>query len=588
LTVFGQDATIIVNGIDLESIADTEVYTEEDFDKSDETDLMDFIGTIAGVYFSQTGEGGFLYIRGFSSQRILVILDGLPITLSFLNSMNLSLSLIEKIIVYKGNLSALFGPDAMGGVIYIQTKNGKNTNLTKLDLYADSLLNFTASFFMSVFKNNAIQAYQFSITQNFNDYEDALGNNNFSDIYGKFFYSSDNLVCFDTVQYWDKQIPGNMQFPYSEAFISGASNVFSLTFQGWNLLSQTQWKIYNNEEYIYDIYEETVYQSFFINKTYHWDFFDFSFENLFEIYYLNSLEITDSFFGDKTIGKNRLSGRIFKNIVLDNGLSFLMALSLDSFFYLKSENEFSVVPSFYLNVSFPFYKGEENSVYFYFTAASAYRIPDFEEQFYASTIFMEGNELLDPEHSYELQMSFVFDFFPLKISISGYGNIVNDMIIWIPSINMQWKPENILEVANFGGELELLFLFLFKNGKSYFELYSSASWSFSYNLSEESGYQGLFLPYRPMEQYYIKVSYVVPGSVTLYSEFTYTGFRYTNFANTNYIDPYYILNTGLSFQFNERFSILFSVNNLFNQNYIDLLYYESPGIEFVLKTMLLF
>jgi iron complex outermembrane receptor protein len=94
------------------------------------TTIGDAISTVAGV--SQSGQGGLFQsysIRGFSNARIKTEVDGIAIisdrragnSLSFLPA-----QLLSSINIQKGPQSALYGSDAMGGVVSLTTKSHDN------------------------------------------------------------------------------------------------------------------------------------------------------------------------------------------------------------------------------------------------------------------------------------------------------------------------------------------------------------------------------------------------------------------------------------------------------------------------------
>lgn len=93
-------------------------------------DLLANTGKLT-IQKSQQG-GGSPIIRGFEANRILILVDGVRMNNLIFRSGHLQniLSLddnqIEKIDVLYGPSSTLFGSDALGGAVHIQTKNPKN------------------------------------------------------------------------------------------------------------------------------------------------------------------------------------------------------------------------------------------------------------------------------------------------------------------------------------------------------------------------------------------------------------------------------------------------------------------------------
>lgn len=106
------------------------VLTEKDFAARNATYVSDVLKTVPGVTMMAYGGRGTLTnfsVRGSETNHTAVIIDGVkvnPATGYGYDFGGLSLSNIERIEVLRGEQSALWGSDAMGGVIYITTKSG--------------------------------------------------------------------------------------------------------------------------------------------------------------------------------------------------------------------------------------------------------------------------------------------------------------------------------------------------------------------------------------------------------------------------------------------------------------------------------
>ncbi|WP_373818217.1 TonB-dependent receptor domain-containing protein [Glaesserella sp.] len=106
------------------------VLTEKEFTERNATYVSDVLKTVPSIAISSSGGRGTLtnfYLRGADANHTAVIIDGVkmnPISGYGFDFGGLSLSNIERIEVLRGEQSALWGSDAMGGVIYITTKSG--------------------------------------------------------------------------------------------------------------------------------------------------------------------------------------------------------------------------------------------------------------------------------------------------------------------------------------------------------------------------------------------------------------------------------------------------------------------------------
>ncbi|HEU0219344.1 MAG TPA: TonB-dependent receptor [Gallionella sp.] len=113
------------------SLASVTVISREDIQRSQVVDVATILRGVAGVELSQNGGMGkssSLFLRGSNSTQVLVLLDGVRInsaTLGTTSLESLMLDQIERIEVVRGNVSSLYGSEAIGGVVQIFTKRGK-------------------------------------------------------------------------------------------------------------------------------------------------------------------------------------------------------------------------------------------------------------------------------------------------------------------------------------------------------------------------------------------------------------------------------------------------------------------------------
>ncbi|MBE9638302.1 TonB-dependent receptor plug domain-containing protein [Salipiger mangrovisoli] len=116
-----------------------EVVTKEDLDQSGETLLADYLARLPGVSVSTNGGiGGLTYmrIRGLSSRYVGVYVDGIDVTDTSAPQIQydfgtLTTAGISRIEVLKGSQSALYGSEAIGGVVNITTNRATEEGLTQ-------------------------------------------------------------------------------------------------------------------------------------------------------------------------------------------------------------------------------------------------------------------------------------------------------------------------------------------------------------------------------------------------------------------------------------------------------------------------
>ncbi|WP_405238168.1 TonB-dependent receptor domain-containing protein [Lentisalinibacter orientalis] len=119
-----------------ESLVPVTVITREQIERSLATDVLDLLRFEAGLDVARTGGPGqaaAVFVRGSESNHALVLIDGVrinPGTIGAAPLQNLAPSVIQRIEIVKGVRSSLYGTDAIGGVINIITRGGRERSET--------------------------------------------------------------------------------------------------------------------------------------------------------------------------------------------------------------------------------------------------------------------------------------------------------------------------------------------------------------------------------------------------------------------------------------------------------------------------
>lgn len=114
-----------------ETPASVTMITAEEIEANHFQDIYEALIHVNGVYFGQGLSSGNPYLNG--NERVVILMDGRRSSLNAIPSMKM----IERIEIVKGNGSALYGSDGVGGVVNIITKKGTR-NETSIDLSTGS------------------------------------------------------------------------------------------------------------------------------------------------------------------------------------------------------------------------------------------------------------------------------------------------------------------------------------------------------------------------------------------------------------------------------------------------------------------
>jgi len=125
-----------------DALPHTTVISREEIEASPASDVLSLLRRQAGVEIAQAGGPGStasVFMRGANSNHVLLLIDGLRI-----NAVNsgaplwphLMLDEIERIEIVRGNVSALYGSEAVGGVVQVFTRSGRGAPSASVTLRA--------------------------------------------------------------------------------------------------------------------------------------------------------------------------------------------------------------------------------------------------------------------------------------------------------------------------------------------------------------------------------------------------------------------------------------------------------------------
>lgn len=135
-----------------QALPSVSVITREQIEASGAQNLTTLLQQVAGVQVTSNGgpgQTGNVFLRGFGGPDVLVLLDGVPMNaqdatgVAYLN--NFTTDQIQRIEIIRGNVSAIYGSGAIGGVVLITTRQGSKTPQASVSVTAGSRNTATVS-----------------------------------------------------------------------------------------------------------------------------------------------------------------------------------------------------------------------------------------------------------------------------------------------------------------------------------------------------------------------------------------------------------------------------------------------------------
>jgi outer membrane receptor for ferrienterochelin and colicins len=533
---------------------DTTVITREDIEESSAVKLGDIIRSVPGI--SVKANGGLssqisARLRGSNSQQVLVLLNGNRINSPSLGTFDLGdilLSDVERIEIVKAPLSALYGADAVGGVVNIITlKNSKELNY-KLSLsygeYVTQKIAFTGS--GKVFSLSASQISSGGFRPN--------SGYNADDVNLRVFTSH---VEAGVKKYSaNKGSPGSLDFLTPQAKQSDNNLFYDVVYKiddlgfktslSYAVLGQT----YQNPAFAIVSTHESVTNVLDIQE---------NFAN-----HVVGIEIKNDLSQSTNSGSHVLQNKavygqgeyeIFNgNLVLGARQDYTGAYG--ERFSPRIGFVFNLLRDTLLKTSW----------------GSSFKAPTIDDLYWSRTtepgwpsgvITTEGNPNLKPETAQSFDITLERNIGRGSTArLSYYASQVRDMIRWTntstSTIDAYWAPTNVNNANIQGVEFEC---------EKEINKRVSSFLNFTYQLAKDADSDS-FLDYSPQNQLSAGLKFSDPARFDSNVVVKYVGERYTNLSNTTKLPSYTVVDLSVSKKIRE-WGFKLDVENLFNENYAE-------------------
>lgn len=210
--------------------------------------------------------------------------------------------------------------------------------------------------------------------------------------------------------------------------------------------------------------------------------------------------------------------------------------------------------------------------------ALGYRYPTLNDRYWSPG----GNPELQPESSQNLVLGMDFtkqlgQISNLELSAEVYHTWSDDWIVWVPTSEGYWAPQNFREVTIKGIELEGKL-----SGKMIGDYQISAQTTFNRSINESGQNAGNLLPYTPEVNYRFHYQEQLKSGFNYGVSGSYTGLRYTTLDNqeNQSVAPFFLLDLTIGQEFELpifSLNLTGAIKNLADQSYENLINRAMPG-----------
>ncbi|TDO89382.1 outer membrane receptor for ferrienterochelin and colicins [Halanaerobium saccharolyticum] len=551
-----------------ESIMETpvsiEVIDQEEIEESGAQNVAELIASVPGVKITNYGGPAgskTISIRGSDSNQVLILIDGQSINTKMIGDVDLGqilLSNLKKVEVLKGPASAVYGANALGGVVNIITKKGSDIEGLNLEFGMGSFATYkTALNYGITLANSEVMITAETLNSDgFRNDPDNSGVDqyNFSTKINYYLNQNDEFI-FDIISNnSDKEIPGSVNMQSPNANQEDKMENYRLTYkkneENYDLRTSIY---YNNQETNYN--NPDVY----VNNTHLKEKIGFELNNT--LYYENNtltygLEVTNDELDSSQLPE--IYDATNKAIFLENSYTKLENLKIN--IGIRYDNNEDYGSETNPRISLLYRVNNNNNLFFSY--GEAYRAPTFDE-LYWDELWLEGNPNLVPEKSKNYEIGIKSELNNSKMEAVLFKSELENEIVGYP--NPVYK--NIKESETDGLELNLSKNITDNLTLGYSHTYLDSRNVKTNELLKDQYYNDVSLSYRP-DNYKL----IFKGS--------HVGGRLDDLDNYTVFDLNFIKNIKL---IKRNYKLKLTVNNLFDQDYQVVEDYPMPGRNFMLN-----
>ncbi|WP_047049498.1 TonB-dependent receptor domain-containing protein [Vibrio mexicanus] len=586
------DETMVVTANRFESRADAvtapiNIITKEEIAAIQAVSLSEVLQRLPGIQIVEGGGYGKsteIYVRGTSSRHQLFMVNGVRIGSATLGSADISsipLTGVERIEVLRGPRAAVYGSDAIGGVINIITTAEAMGNSGEIGGGVGSKGFYQANAAGSVDIGNTGWARVAVSTKS---------NDGFSTLPEPYEQDKDGFEAHDLTvelgakanEYLTASLFGYLhegKSDYDNGYESGGSWI-----NNPNRVSESSnFNVAGKIDYRKDFYASEL--SLAKNRDRSKNLDDSGYESTFQtqrlmLNWIHNYQLTEelNLGGGYEYQKEEVytNGQGYDIDNRSNNALYALAqytrenYGLEGSVRTDDSNAFGRENTWQLGAFYQFIPELAWSV----SGGTAYKAPTFNDLYYPDTGFSKGNPNVLPEESKHIESSLYGQVHSVDWRATGYRTEIDNLISWVyDPLTFVSSPENVNEALIKGFELELGFY----TG----DINHQLSYDYTDAKDTETGKQ---LQRRAKHNAKWNASYIL-NQWQFDLSTLYRGKSYDDASNTNKLDSYTLVDFALSYNVTHDFVVRGKVSNLFDEEYQNRLdfygyAYNTPGREY--------
>lgn len=540
------------------------------------TKVLDELPDLDIIDYGSYGATKSISMRGASAAQVVTLIDGRPLNTPRDGSTDFNqipLDNIERIEVMRGPASSIYGANAVGGVINIITKSGKEKMFTQFETKTGSFLTETIDFAHG-WKTGALDYFistDYIQSNGFRenaDYEQQNYNIKLGYDVGK-----DNRFTFASgYNASDAGVPGKEGEDDLNDRQEEWRNYLDLTWEvkGWED-SQMLFKLYQNHdrlEFIESL-SPTLQKDTNCTKACG---ADLQLSRTWFDKFRTSLGASGQ--GNKlnssTSGNHKYN---FKAAYGEAELDLWEDLAIKGGLRIDDYSNFGNRTSPSASFSWWFF----DKIKAHGLAAKSFRAPTFNDLYWPKEDWgiwggVEGNPNLKPERATSGEIGLgAFLFNAAEADVTYFHTRCKDMIAWSVDDTQWWRPSNVNTAITEGVEASL-------------DYQATRALKLNVNYTRLSAINNAtkkWLIYRPRHQCKGGIAYDLTDRLNCRLSGRYLSKRYTVEDNSSFLKDYFVADAYISYSIFKSGEITLTVNNLLDRDYQEEQGYPMPGTSFL-------